>query len=208
MKHMAECMPDLKLDLASTDAEPLAVAARLEAAFEKVHRERMHDVPILNTALGIKAVGTQTVEAGWLSALVTPWSINLMLLPRTPAQTQDYRALQLGSTVAHAFPSGRFEFIVGEEGDLGRYQMCSLFSPVLEFESHGAALITAESAIAVLFDARLAPDAPQATGAASPDVADAAAARPRPGGEAMKAGKLSRRGLLFGRNPESEVVEP
>ena len=202
MKHMA----DLRLDPTPTDAELRAVAAGLEAAFERVHRERMHDVPILNAALGIKAVGTRAVEAGWLSALVTPWFINMMLLPRTPEQAQDYRALQLGSTVTHSFPAGRFEFIVGEEGDLGRYQMCSLFSPVLEFESHGAAVITAESAVAVLFDAGLAPDAPQAADAGSPE--QAAAARPRPGGEAMEAGKLSRRGLLFGRNPESEVVEP
>jgi [NiFe] hydrogenase assembly HybE family chaperone len=146
------------------------------------------------------------VEAGWLSALVTPWFINMMLLPRTPEQEQDYRALQLGGTVAHSFPAGRFEFIVGEEGDLGRYQICSLFSPVLEFESHGAAVITAESAIAVLFDAGLAPDAPQAADAGPQE--RAAVARPRPDGEVMETGKLSRRGLLFGRNPESEVVEP
>jgi [NiFe] hydrogenase assembly HybE family chaperone len=193
--------------LTAADAEPGAIAARLEVAFERVHRERMHEVPILNAALGIKAIGTRAVEAGWLSALVTPWFINLMLLPRTLEQMQDYLALQLGSTVAHSFPSGRFEFIVGEEGDLGRYQMCSLFSPVLEFESHGAAMITAESAIAALFDARLAPDAPQATGTVSPDAPDIAEVR-RPDSEAMEAGKLSRRSLLFGRNPESEGVEP
>lgn len=189
-----------------TDAELHTVAARLEAAFERVHRERMHDVPILNPALGIKAVGARAVEAGWLSALVTPWFINMMLLPRTPEQMQDYRALQLGSTVTHSFPAGRFEFIVGEEGDLGRYQICSLFSPVLEFESHGAAVITAESAITVLFDAGLAPDAPQAADASSQE--QAAAARPHPDAEVMEAGKLSRRGLLFGRNPDSEVVGP
>lgn len=200
MKRMADSMPDLAL------MDAAAIAARLEAAFARVHRERMHDVPILNPALGIKAVGTREAEAGWLSALITPWFINLVLLPRTPEQAQDYRTLQLGSIVAHAFPSGRFEFIVGEEGELGRYQMCSLFSPVLEFESHGAALITAEAAIAVLFDARLAPDAP-ATGAGSPDAADATT-RLRSEKEARKAGKLSRRGLLFGRNPEAEVVEP
>ncbi|MGB9116087.1 [NiFe]-hydrogenase assembly chaperone HybE [Bradyrhizobium sp.] len=204
---MANLMPDLKLAPTLTDTEPHAIAVRLEAAFERVHRERMHDVPILNAALGIKAVGTREVEAGWLSALVTPWFINLMLLPRTPEQTRDCSALRLGSAVFHTFPAGRFEFIVGQEGDLGRYQMCSLFSPVLEFESHGAALITAESAIAVLFDARLAPDAPQEAGASSPDVADTVAVR-RPEGGAMEAGKLSRRGLFFGRNSESEIVEP
>ena len=207
MKPMVDVMPDLKSALTVADAEPDAIAVRLQAAFERVHRERMHDVPILNTALGITAIGTRAVEAGWLSALVTPWFINLMLLPGTPEQMQAYSALQLGSTVAHSFPSGRFEFIVGEEGDLGRYQMCSLFSPVLEFESHGAAVITAESAIAALFDARLAPDAPQATGTVSPDAPHTAAVR-RPDGEAMEAGKLSRRSLFFGRNPESEGLEP
>jgi [NiFe] hydrogenase assembly HybE family chaperone len=206
MNRMADLTPDLMLPAAPTDAEPHVIAARLEAAFERVHRERMHDVPILNPALGIKAVGTRSVQGGWLSALVTPWFINLMLLPRTPEQTKDWRVLQLGSTVVHGFPAGRFEFIVAEEGDLGRYQMCSLFSPVLEFESHGAAVITAETAVTVLFDARLASDTPDETGAASPDAADAAARGPDR--EAMEAGKLSRRGLLFGRNPESEVIEP
>jgi [NiFe] hydrogenase assembly HybE family chaperone len=182
--------------------DPQTVAVRLEAAFERVRRERMCDVPILNPALAVKAVGTRDVEAGWLTALVTPWFINLMLLPRTPAQAQEFQDLRLGSNVVHRFPSGCFEFIVGEEGDLGRYQMCSLFSPVLEFESHGAALITAEAAITVLFDPKLAPDAPQEAGEAPSAGADLTPSR----GPA-EAGKLSRRGLFFGRNVETEAVE-
>ena len=203
---MADLVTDLTHARAPTDIVELhVIAARLEAAFARVPRERMHDVPILNPALAVKAVGTREVEAGWLTALVTPWFINLMLLPRTAEQTQDYRKLRLGSTVVHGFPSGCFEFIVGEEGDLGRYQMCSLFSPVLEFESHGAALITAEAAITALLDARLAPDAPQAAEATS-EVVDGAGAR-SPGSLPGQAGKLSRRGLLFGRNPATEAVE-
>jgi [NiFe] hydrogenase assembly HybE family chaperone len=188
---------------AQTDSDSQAVAVRLEAAFERVHRERMHDVPILNRALAVKAVATREVVAGWLTALVTPWFINLMLLPRTPEQIQACRDLQLGSTVVHSFPSGCFEFIVGEEGDLGRYQMCSLFSPVLEFESQGAALITAEAAITVLFDARLAADAPQQGGEAPAEIAATPSAR-----TPMEAGKLSRRGLLFGGHAATEAVEP
>jgi [NiFe] hydrogenase assembly HybE family chaperone len=196
-------MTDSMVAAAQTNSEPQAVATRLEAAFERVHRERMHDVPILNPALTVKAVGTREVEAGWLTALVTPWFINLMLVPRTPEQIQAFGDLQLGSTVVHTFPSGCFEFIVGEEGDLGRYQMCSLFSPVLEFESHGAALITAEAAITVLFDVRLAADAPQQGGEVPSEIA-ATPSAPAP----TEAGKLSRRGLLFGRHPETEAVEP
>jgi len=201
---MSELTPDHTLP----GTEPRAIALRLESAFERVHRERMHDVPILNTRLGVKAVGTRETEAGWLSALVTPWFINLMLLPRTSEQDQSYRALRRGSTVAHVFPAGRFEFIVGEEADLGRYQMCSLFSPVLEFESQGAALITAESALTVLFDARLAPDALQAADPSSQDGAGEAELRPRSGDEETRAAKLSRRGLFFGRDAESGGIEP
>jgi [NiFe] hydrogenase assembly HybE family chaperone len=195
-------------DPASPETEPRAITLRLESAFERVHRERMLDVPILNSRLGVKAVGTREVEAGWLSALVTPWFINLMLLPRTFEQDETYRALRLGSAVAHVFPAGRFEFIAGEEAGLGRYQMCSLFSPVLEFESQGAALITAESALAVLFDARLAPDAQQAAGVRSPDAAGEAGLRPRSGNEETGTTKLSRRGLFFGRDAESRGIEP
>jgi [NiFe] hydrogenase assembly HybE family chaperone len=194
-------MADLMDEPALTNNE--AVAARLEAAFERVWRERMHDVPILNPALAVKAVGTRDVEAGWLAALVTPWFINLMLLPRTPEQLQAYRELPLGSTLVHGFPSGGFEFIVGEEGDLGRYQMCSLFSPVLEFESQGAALITAEAALTALFDTRLAADAPPQAGAAL----DATAVPPSPRAPAA-AEKLSRRGLIFGRHPDTGAVAP
>lgn len=132
------------------DAE--TAAARLECCFEAIRRERMHDVPILNPALEVRALGSRRFGACWLSVLVTPWFINVMLLPAEDAEADRWAALKIGESVKHVLPAGRFAFIVGEEAGLGRFQMCSLFSPVLEFEDQAAALAAAEAALAALFE--------------------------------------------------------
>jgi len=70
--------------------------------------------------------------------------MNLMLLPD---EKTDWGDLQETSSVRHTFPSGRYEFLVGYEPDIGKYQMCSLFSPMFEFSDDNAAVETASVAI-------------------------------------------------------------
>jgi [NiFe] hydrogenase assembly HybE family chaperone len=130
--------------------EPRAIAERLEAAFRHIERERMAGVPILNRALRVRAVATQGWNGQWLCVLVTPWFINVMLLPQEGAPER----LPVGAKRTLTFPAGRFEFIRGEEEDLGPYWMCSLFSPVLEF----ADAESAEAAAATALEVMLAPD--------------------------------------------------
>ena len=60
---------------------PPQIAAELEAAFARIHRERMADVPILNEALRVEAVGFVARGDEALGVLVTPWFMNLMLVP-------------------------------------------------------------------------------------------------------------------------------
>ena len=69
--------------------------------------------------------------------------------------------LAQGQTQHHALPGGTFSFIVGEEPMLGRFQMCSLFSPMERFVDQEAALATAEAAMAELLT-------PQTTEASAP----------------------------------------
>ncbi len=173
-------------------SEARAAAARLEAVFARIRAERMDGVPILNERLGVEAVGAREWNGCWLTALVTPWFINLMLLARTPEQAAAWSSLDLGSSAPHLFPAGQFDFLVGEEGDLGRYQMCSLFSPVLEFEDHETARAAAAAALDALFDASLDPKA--ATEEEKRPAAPEAPARP------------SRRGFLSGKIAPGEGV--
>jgi [NiFe] hydrogenase assembly HybE family chaperone len=132
-------------------------AARLEAAFRAIATERMRGLPVVNEALEVEAVGFAPWDAHWLGVLVTPWCMNLVLLPREPAQ---WTSLPPGKKAAYRFPAGVYEFVAGQEAAVGEYQACSLFSPMFEFADHAAARLTAQAALAALFDAAHADAAP------------------------------------------------
>lgn len=132
----------------------------LVALFANIARTRMADVPICNPALEVEAVGfRRTAEDHWAGLMITPWAINLLVLP---GQEAGWPALAAGSKHDWRFPSGDYEFIVAQEDSLGTYHLCSLFSPALEFASHEAARLTALATAHALFAEPLAPPAASA----------------------------------------------
>jgi [NiFe] hydrogenase assembly HybE family chaperone len=125
-------------------------AARLEAAFRAIAAGRMRGLSFVNPSLAVEAVGFAPWDAHWLGCLVTPWFMNLVLLPREAAA---WHSVPAGDKVAYRFPAGVYEFIAGREEAIGEYQVCSLFSPMLEFADHESARLTAQAALGALFDA-------------------------------------------------------
>jgi [NiFe] hydrogenase assembly HybE family chaperone len=158
-------------------------AARIEAAFRIIHAGRMRGLPLLNPALRVEAVGFRPWELHWLGVLITPWFMNLMLMPREPGKL---RAVAAGDAVAYRFPSGTFEFLSGHDDALGEYQTCSLFSPMFQFTDQEAARLTALAALRSLFDAAALD---QSTGAGPGSIREAVMSK--------------REFLLGGRIPES-----
>lgn len=128
-------------------------SVRVVETYERIWRTRMQGLPFLNPKLRVEAVGFRAWEGQWLGALVTPWSLNLLLMPGEG----EWTSLPAGSERFVAFPAGCLRFIAGHEATLGESHSCSLFSPVLEFTDHEAARLTAEAALVGLFDAALAP---------------------------------------------------
>lgn len=116
----------------------------LEAAFSDIMHTRMHDVPVLNSALSVQALGFGRYHQGWLGVLITPWFMNLLLLPEADSAWQTQPP---GSKFDQTFPYGVFEFTVANETQLGVYALCSLFSPMFQFENQAAALTAAQSAL-------------------------------------------------------------
>jgi [NiFe] hydrogenase assembly HybE family chaperone len=163
-------------DAPSQEETGALLSRKIEAIFGAIERERMDGVPILNTKLSAAAVGMRPHEGAWLCVLVTPWFINVMLLPASETDAAAWAAIPAGTKVQHAFPAGAFEFLCGREEALGPYRMCSLFSPVLQFENQEAALAAAEAAMKTLFEAEKAPEP---------------ATKDKP--------QVSRRSLIFGR---------
>ena len=129
---------------------PEYLSIGLESAFTRIQRERMTGLPVLNPALEVQAVGFRVWENCCLGVLITPWFMNLMLLP---LEGDAWAELTSGTKVNRSFPSGTYEFIVGEEEGIGHYLMCSLFSPVFEFQDQEAAVVTAEAVMEGLMDA-------------------------------------------------------
>lgn len=104
---------------------------------------------MLNPALSVEAVGFRPWSEHWLGILITPWFMNLWLMPRVASRWQPTAERQ---TRHYVFPAGVFEFIGGADPALGDYQACSLFSPMFEFEAQAAARETALAALDALFD--------------------------------------------------------
>lgn len=124
-------------------------AMALERVFRDIAARQMADMPMLNAALSVEAVGFRPWGDHWLGALITPWFMNLVLMPRVSARWQP---IDERETRHWAFPAGVFEFIGARERSLGDYQACSLFSPMFEFAEHAVARNTAIAALEALFD--------------------------------------------------------
>jgi [NiFe] hydrogenase assembly HybE family chaperone len=139
----------------------------LDAAFRAI-AGRMYGLAFVNPAVEVEAVGFAPWEATWLGVMVTPWFMNLMLLPRDPIL---WRPLSSGAKRTYAFPAGSFEFISAREAAVGEYLSCSLFSPLLEFDDHASARLVASLARAALFDPANAEVAVMPEGNLSPELA-------------------------------------
>ncbi len=134
-------------------------SAHLVAAFVRIHAERMQGLPFVNPALEVEAVDFAPWQGSWLGVMVTPWSINLMLLPH---DRNAWKSLALGAKRRYRFPAGDYDFVGASDDTFGEFQVCSLFSPALEFADHATARLTAQCARAALLDAANAQSPPQA----------------------------------------------
>jgi [NiFe] hydrogenase assembly HybE family chaperone len=127
----------------------------LEAVFNEILTQRMRDMPVLNPALAVRALGFNRYKPDWVGVLITPWFMNVLLMPGAESR---WLTQAPGCKFEQAFPYGSFEFVVAEEVQLGRYAQCSLFSPMFQFADQAAAVAAAESALQAL----LAVPAPRA----------------------------------------------
>lgn len=168
-------------------------AAALQQAFRGVLDQHMRDVPMLNPALCVEAVGFRPWSDHWLGILVTPWFMNLLLMPRVVAKWQ---AIGERESRHFVFPAGVFEFIGGRDATLGDYQACSLFSPMFEFANQQEAHDTAVAALVSLFDPASREPSQVAVTRSAPAAEAGAAAAAVPG--------LSKRDFLFGAPPRSD----
>lgn len=145
-------------DTGPCGADPLAeVGARLAAVFRVYQETRMAGLACVNPRLSVEVVAPRLVGADWLGILVSPWCMNLVLVP---VGDSSRRPGPVGSKQSIPLPAGAVELIAAEDPRLGPFAACSLFSPMDDFPDQGTARATAEAVMAGLFapaEASLAP---------------------------------------------------
>ncbi len=122
---------------------------RLVAEFHEIHIGKMRDVPFCNSALKVEAVGFQPWQDRFIGVLISPWFMNLVLLP---GEADDWAKLRPGEKEMFNFPSGPYEFIDMSIGHVGGFKACSLFSPMAEFKSQDEVVAIARAVMLALFD--------------------------------------------------------
>ena len=103
--------------------------------FETIYAEHMHDLPIVNQALQVEAVGFHEYRGHQHGVLITPWFMNLILLPGTDNWSDSLQ----GDTSRIDFPCGRIEFAVSHDKMLGTYLSAVLFRGVGELADQATA---------------------------------------------------------------------
>ncbi len=111
--------------------------------------ERMAGFAFVNPALRVEAVGFAPWQGAWLGVIVTPWCMNLVLAPRDSSL---WARLAPGAKRTYHFPAGDYEFVGAVDDTIGDYQVCSLLSPLLEYDDHETARFVATLARAALLD--------------------------------------------------------
>lgn len=139
---------------------PERLSDRFRQVFERVQRERMSGLGLMNPALRVAVVGWRDWEQRRVGVLLTPWTMSLVCVPGPGG----------GPGIEHSlrFPSGEYVFVEARETEIGGFALCSLFSPVFEFTDQAAALATASAALEALFDPRLAGEQAQAPAESPP----------------------------------------
>jgi [NiFe] hydrogenase assembly HybE family chaperone len=122
--------------------------AELVTHFRRVHTERMQGLPILNPALDVAAIDFREFDEHAVGVLVTPWFMNLVLLPGT----QEWNGVAQGGLATINLPGGDIDFNVTHDDCLGTCLTAALFSSVADFPDQDVAEAIAKEIICRLFE--------------------------------------------------------
>lgn len=116
--------------------------------YRQVHEKTFRELPIANARLDVEAVGFRPLGEHLLGVLITPWFMNLILLPGT--ECWDDRPQ--GGACKLELPGGSVDCRVSHEHALGTILSAALFSTVADFPDQEIAREVARETLRLLCD--------------------------------------------------------
>ena len=108
------------------DADGIAALVRHFADIEQRH---MRGLPIVNPKLFVEAVGARQFNEHRICILISPWFMNLVLLPGN----DDWASLEQGQVCELRLPTETLQFTVCHDHALGTYLAAVMFRSVSDF---------------------------------------------------------------------------
>ncbi len=106
----------------------------------------MRELPICNSALEVEVVGPSTLDNHQLGVLISPWFMNLILLPGDDSWADDIA----GTICTLPLPSAPCEFTVCQDEVLGTFLSAVLFHSVNDFPDQETAVAVARESLVQL----------------------------------------------------------
>lgn len=132
----------------------------VQAHFDTVWRTAMQGLPFVNDALQVRALRFARIDGDWLGGLVTPWCVQLMLLPGGGTLWANVSA---GTRSAVALPVGMLPFIAdSSDGTLQAFQYFPLVNSVSGLPDMASAEAVIHSALATALTPPAPPPEPAA----------------------------------------------
>ncbi len=119
----------------------------LERHYQRIWREKMRGLPFVNEKLAVESVAFRPLGPDLAGILISPWFINLVILPGDDA----LGALQQGDAVERTIGTEHIGFTVDLAPTLGHFLSAVLFRSVEDFPDRATARAVAEEVLELLF---------------------------------------------------------
>lgn len=121
---------------------------RLAAGYRDTVQPRMVALPVYNPALRVEAVGFHRHNGRPCGILITPWFMNLVLLP---GQQDAWGRLAQGTSFRVSFPAGEYRFLLSTGAGTDPHLSLPLFTTVTGFPDHTTACLVAREVLQDLY---------------------------------------------------------
>jgi len=128
--------------------ETTVSSADLAERFCDIHKRRMQGLPFINAQLNVEAVGFREYQNFEIGVLITPWFMNLILLPGADVSA----GVDQGHKINACFPCGDIEFTAAQDEELGLYFSAVLFSTVADIPDQATARELATEVMKGMFE--------------------------------------------------------
>ncbi len=125
-----------------------AARQALVSAFREIDQRSGRDIPFYNELLSVEAVGFQGWDGHVIGVLITPWFMNLMVLP---GESDDWAGCSDGDVREWQLPSGKYRFVAGLLDGPGVGFSAALFTTVEVFPDQATARAVAAEIMQQIF---------------------------------------------------------